>query len=144
MTNLIAGYTNICNYPDIDSLMADYKTMWVGSIVFLAKREHFQFSDFNRLMCSKWFCQMLNKSGPVFSGIRSNIYSNIVFVRQYRYAFNMIRMFVRNKNGFHLFYIQLLQFHSDLNLPAGKASIYQNGFCFIADIIAIAIASGVE
>jgi hypothetical protein len=56
----------------------------------------------------------------------------------------MIGVFMRYKNGFYFVHLQAQAFHSFLRLPAGNTGVYQYGFCFTANIIAVSIASGIE
>jgi hypothetical protein len=56
----------------------------------------------------------------------------------------MIRMFMRNKNGFYFFDVKIQPLHSSLRFPAGKPGINEHSFFFVTDIVTIAVAAAIE
>jgi hypothetical protein len=53
-------------------------------------------------------------------------------------------MLVGNEYGFYFIHSQTQALHTVFCLAAADSGIHQYGFLFVADIVAVAVASGIE
>ncbi len=86
----------------------------------------------------------LEKEPAVVMGSSGNINGDPVFTGDHLCTAGMIGMFMGDEDGFDHLWGQSESFHPVFSFPAGDTCIDQHGFMLIANIIAIAVASGGE
>src|SRR5690606_21187704 len=142
---MLAGSSNIGKNSDTNFILLYNRSLRiVGSMIF-RKRQYLRRPTGDRLKGSKRHIEriVIVQMGLTDSA-RGAIYRQLVLLRQYPHTPDMVTMLVRDEKGFYFFHRKPQSIHAPLCFTTTNASIYQNGFIFIANIEAVAIATGIK
>src|SRR5437868_3659544 len=103
---ILAGMPKVGEYTYINSISANDETIWICRIMKFWNRCDLEITDQHRLMCCKRMNLCLFKfERTITQSFFIDINRQRIFFRDHTKSGNMITVFMRNKNSFHLFHL---------------------------------------
>lgn len=146
VNNMIAGRADISKHTNGNLFIFYGEAMRLNGIMLLWKGSNIKLPDGDRLVrCKRMSIHFaaVDAVAMVQSGFR-NKNRQPVLSCQHIQALYMVRVLMRNKNGFNRLHGKLQPVHTGFRFTARDTGINQNGFLVIADIVAIAVAARIE
>lgn len=142
---LIANHADIGKYSYGHFMVLHNETAGFCRIMFFTEGSDLQAADADGPACAERGEQCTVQPQPaVPECLAADIHRQSVFLRQYFQAFDVVCMFMRNKDGLHLVQRKLQMVHAPLCFPAGQACIDQYSGVFTAHIIAISVTPRIQ
>jgi hypothetical protein len=142
---MFAGSADVGEDTHRDPVAIYRETVGFRCIMMFRKSIHTESADVYRGIIGKSLHKLRLESQPaVVMGHGRDVNRQTVFPGDDLRTQGMISMFMRDEDGPDFPHGQPKPANPSLRFPAGDAGIDQHGIMFIADIITIAVASGIQ
>lgn len=139
---MFARTTDVGEHAHLHAIARHQEAMRVCRIMKFWKRSDGEAAHLNGLIGLKGDRQMLLKVQPVIvARALGDINGKLIFFRQPAHPIDMVGVFMRDKNRFHLVHGKPEALHAPLRFAAGETRVNQHRFIVIADVVTVAVTA---